>query len=95
VDHGAAAGDAHGVALRAATAQYDIIPVAFNGVVKMTAACTIAIGDSVIGNGGDNSQIKDCATFDGAAHTSVHLGLALQGSATTGDEILILLGGMR
>jgi hypothetical protein len=95
VENSAAAGDSHGVALRAATNAADIIPVAFNGVVKMIAGCTIALGDSVIGSGTDSAIIYDCATFDGVAHTSVHLGIALQAGATTGDEILVLLGGMR
>ena len=94
VDHSAAGADSIGVALRAA-AQYDIIPVAFNGVVKMIAGCTIALGDAVIGSGTDSSIVYDCDTFDGACAASEHLGTALQAGGTTGDEILVLLGGQR
>lgn len=94
VDHAAAAGDSIGVALRAANT-YDIIPVAFNGVVKMIAGCTIALGDAVASGGNESAIVYDCDTFDGAAAASQHLGTALQAGGTTGDEILVLLGGQR
>lgn len=94
VDHGAGAvGDTCAIALRAANTG-DFIPCAFSGVVKMIGQCTIALGDAVIGGittGG--ASCVDCDTFDGGAASYKLLGMALQGAATTGDEILVLLKG--
>ena len=97
-----ALGDAGGVALRAGdTGVPQAIPVLFYGAVKMltsngTANVTMfkmvmnSITTSVtpctnIGTW----EITDSAAFAGASHI---LGMALQASTATGDEIVILVG---
>jgi len=91
----AAWGDSMGVALRsAATGQR--VPVAFEGVVKLIANATIALGEMVV-----NAAAKSCYVVDAPVSADVMkgdtgsayvLGTALQAATTHGDEILVLLG---
>ena len=98
VDHSAAAGDAIGVALRAVTITGQMVPVAFEGIVKMVAAATLGLGTLCVSKGTDSSNIVDCAGSDtifgigDTAGDQYILGTCLQAAATTGDEILVLLG---
>jgi hypothetical protein len=91
----AATGDSQGVALKAAGAAGAYIPVAFTGVVKMTAACSISVGDLVAGAITGDSVIEfddESDNLTGLGGSAWLLGMALQAAATTGDEILVLLG---
>ena len=92
----AAAGDAVGMALKAASAAGDIIPVAFLGVVKATVHSTTAIGNLLSNSITTVTSVVPLAyTSDkllingGTAHV---LGTALQTGAVPGDSILVHLG---
>ena len=95
VDHSAAYCDAVGVALRACTVTGQMIPVAFDGIVKMLADATLTAQQLVGSAGSDTSKIIDhaasnsCATNSGTAYI---LGMALQAAADDEDQILVLLG---
>ena len=96
VDHGAAKGDAVGVALRAATAANQMIPVAFGGIVKLLADSTIVVQQHVISNGTDDAKVIRAQHFGSDdlyfnEGTAWILGMALQAGVTDGDEILVLL----
>ena len=95
VAHSAAYGDAVGVALRACSVTGQMIPVAFDGVVKMLADATLAAQQIVMAAGSDTSKV-----IDGPASNSLYLnggsawvmGMALQAAADDEDQILVLLG---
>ncbi|MHA2136137.1 MAG: capsid cement protein [Candidatus Thorarchaeota archaeon] len=93
----AAFGEGVGVALRAATGAGAParIPVAILGVVKMMACGTIAVGD-MVGSGATTGLVHEfndeSDNLMGLGGTAYILGLALQAPATTGDEILVLVG---
>lgn len=91
----AATGDSVGVCLRDCAGAGSQAVVALTGIVKMTAACSITVGDFV-GGGGSGRQVIE---FDGESDqltvnggSAWILGMALHTAATTGDEILVLLG---
>jgi hypothetical protein len=88
-------GDSIGVALRSATVG-QAVPVAFDGIVKLIANATIALGQQVC-----NAAAKSCYVIDtpvsancikGDTGTGYILGTALQAAITNGDEILVMLG---
>ena len=90
-----AVGDGIGVALKEAGAAGAIIPVAFSGIVKLTAGETMAIGE-LITNLSD-TLIASMGTSDtwcaneGVSHI---LGCTMQaGADDDGDELLCLIGG--
>ena len=100
--------DSYAVALKAASAG-DYIPVCFYGVVKMYGGSTITAGDVVcndasgifvgtmptyqVGNSPTYLEHYACVANGG---TIYRLGLALQNGngATTGGELLVLIGKM-
>lgn len=94
VTSGAAAGDGIGVALKAASGAGVYIPVAFSGIVKMTTAETLAIGElvisasslAIVGIGGSNTLTINSAT-------QKILGCTMQACVAPADELLVLLGG--
>ena len=96
VDHSAAWGDAIGVALRACTVTGQMIPVAFDGVVKLLADATLAAQQLVCSAGSDTSKIIDAPTsvnlMLGDNGTAWVLGVSLQAAADDEDQILVLLG---
>lgn len=96
VEHSAAAGDSLGVALRAAAAAGDVIPVAFGGIVKMIVGGTFALGVPVISQGVDTAEVVDTGDSGdimlGDNGTQRILGTALHAGVTLTDEILVLLG---
>lgn len=92
----AAAGDSIGVALRAATAGEQMIPVAFAGIVKMIVGGTLALQAPCISQGVDTAEVVDTgdstAIMLGDNGTQRILGLTLHAGVTLADEILVLLG---
>lgn len=99
---GAADGDSLGIALKTAEAG-DRIPVCFFGIVKMVIAAAVAEGDMVKSDASATYVIPiDTLTHDefvlwrgvsgGDTATAWRLGMALQGAASSGDEILLLVG---
>ena len=94
VTSGAAVGDGIGVALKAASGAGVYIPVAFSGIVKMTTAETLAIGElvisasslAIVGIGGSNTLTINSAT-------QKILGCTMQACVAPADELLVLLGG--
>ena len=99
VDHGAAMGDAIGVALRACTVTGQMIPVAFGGVVKMLADSTIICQQPLLSNGSDDAKVVRMNAAANVGSDDLYfnegyawiLGMALQAGITDGDEILVLL----
>jgi len=97
VDHGSANADAIGVALRACTVTGQMIPVAFGGIVKMLADCTIIVQEPVVSAGGDDAKVLGANLVVGSDDLYINegsawiLGMALQAGVTDGDEILVLL----
>jgi len=91
----AAVGDGVGVALRAAAGAGSIIPVAFSGIVKLTTAETLAIGELVIcSNSIAIVGMGDSTTITINSATQKILGCIMQaGLSDDGDELLVLLGG--
>lgn len=92
-------GDAVAVALKAIGAGA-VGPIAYSGVMKMTAAQTAAIniGEFVM-NSSEGGVIHQTVAWGGTATglklfggASYVLGMALQASAAKEDEILVLLG---
>ena len=100
---GSADGDSVGVALKAAGAAGDFIPVCFYGVVKMVGGAAINEGD-VLKNDASATYVLqiDTLTHDqftlwrgvvgASTGTAWRLGTALQGFAASGDEGLVLVG---
>jgi len=92
----AAAGDALGVALRAAGAANDVIPVAFGGIVKMITGGTLALGAPCISQGVNTAEVVDTgdstAIMLGDNGSQRILGTTLHAGVTLADEILVLLG---
>ena len=92
---GAAWGDCIGVALRACTSG-EMVPVAFNGVVKLLADATLALGQHVVNQATGGNKIIDPAASAsckmGTNGSAYILGTALQAAANDEDEILVLLG---
>jgi hypothetical protein len=97
----AADADGYAVALKAATAQGDIIPVLYFGIVKFPIDEVIAEDDTVE-NDAVGTHILPIDTDNTAANysklrainytgTEMRLGIALQGG-NTDDEILVLVG---
>lgn len=97
VDHSAAAGDSIGVALRAVTVTGQMVPVAFGGIVKMLANCTLAVQQPVTAVGTDTAKVVASTLIHGSDDlyfnegTAWILGMNLQAGVTTSDEILVLL----
>ena len=98
--------DSYAVALKAAAAG-EMLPVCFYGVVKMYGGSTITAGDFVTNDASgifvntvpvmtDATCILYYASVKPAG-SLYRLGLALQNAnaATTGGELLILVGGLR
>ena len=96
----AADGDGCAVALKGGAAGEDI-PVCFFGVVKMMAAAAIDEGDQVKSDS-LGTYILPIADRDATAATLlrgmnytgtvIRLGVALQAGASSGDELLVLVG---
>jgi len=91
----AAVGDGIGVALKAASGAGAYVPVAFSGIVKMTTAETLAIGELVIcSNSIAIVGMGDSTTITINSATQKILGCTMQaGLSDDGDELLVLLGG--
>jgi hypothetical protein len=101
---GTADGDSVAVALKAASTN-DYIPVCFYGVVKMVAGDTIDEGD-VVKNDASATYVLpiDTLTHDqftlwrgvvgATTGTAWRLGTAIQAGASSGDELLVLVGGI-
>jgi hypothetical protein len=91
----AAVGDGIVVALKAAAGAGSIIPVAFSGIVKLTALETLAIGEFVTSAssvGVFSERVSASITMNNGTHCL--LGCTMQaGADDDGDELLILLGG--
>ena len=88
-------GDSMGVALRSAgTGQ--MVPVAFDGIVKLIANASIALGQQVMNEAAATALIIDTPVsanvMVGDTGTCYVLGTALQAALTHGDEILVMLG---
>jgi predicted RecA/RadA family phage recombinase len=84
----AATGDGVAVAMKAASASGEVIPVVFHGVFKMTTTSISHIpgaGDICI----NSITTTVCATTGSPANA---LGMALQTSTAVGDKILVLIG---
>ena len=96
VDHSDAWGDAIGVALRACTVTGQMIPVAFDGIVKLLADATLTAQQIVCSAGSDTSKIIDAPASNnlilGDTGTAWVLGVTLQAAADDEDQILVLLG---
>jgi hypothetical protein len=88
-------GDSIGVALRSATTG-QMVPVAFDGIVKLIANATIALGQMVCNAAAATAKIIDTPVsancIKGDTGTAYILGTALQAAVTHGDEILVMLG---
>lgn len=93
VDATAAVGDSIGIAMRAASATGDIIPVSFSGIVKVMTGETLLIGDIIIGAGATGLvfHVGASTTLKLNSATQYIVGIALQAVAVPGDELLILL----
>jgi len=98
---GAADADSIGVALKAADAAGDYIPVCFHGVVKMVAGDTITGGDQLINDSlgtyvlpMPNTTSSNATIFRGLNYTGtrLRLGVALQNGDASADELLVLIG---
>jgi hypothetical protein len=105
-----ASGDAIGIAKKGGVTG-DVIPVVFYGVVKLVAAQTVTVGQTVKSavTAGTTITFGNCvpianlntgtaaplAASENGTGTFFKLGLALQDGATPGDEILVLIGGSR
>ncbi len=89
----AAVGDSIGIAMKAADAAGDIIPVAFSGIVKVMAGETLVIQDIVIGFGAtaNVASVGASTTLKLNSATQWIVGISLQAAAAPGDELLILL----
>ena len=106
----AAVGDSVGVAKKGGVTG-DIVPVVFYGVVKLVAAQTVTVGQTVrsAATAGTTITWGNCvpianlstgnavplAANENGTGTFFKLGLALQDGAAPGDEILVLIGGSR
>lgn len=89
----AAVGDSICIALKAAAAAGDIIPVMFSGVVKVLVNETLSIGELVINESTTEIVgIGASTTLMINSATQYIAGTVLQASAADGDEILMLLG---
>ena len=96
----AAAGDGYAIALKAATAQGDIIPVMYLGIIKMQAATTMN-EDDYVSNAAGGTQVQVIATMTAGemvayrsfnyTGSAFRLGKTLNG-AVTDDDILVLVG---
>lgn len=95
-----AIGDSFGVALKAATASGQKIPVAVGGLMKMTSSATITVGFYVMNS--TDGHVTRCLCpwtnagavlqiFTGGVGSHI-LGLCLQDGSTAGNEVLVLLG---
>jgi len=103
-------GDAVGIALKSASAG-DVIPVCFYGVVKVVAGATITTGQMCMNDALGTyilpiPNIEDTTAAEGWTNlieyvglcgtgTRNRLGIALQPAAASGDEFLLLVGGIR
>ena len=88
-------GDSMGVALRSAGTG-EMVPVAFDGIVKLIANATITLGQHVMNAPAATALINDADVsancMVGDTGTAYILGTAMQAAVTNGDEILVLLG---
>jgi len=93
----ALAADAVGMCLRAPGAIGDVVPVAFQGVVKTAVHSTISIGDLVSNSITTVTAIVEALGAFASANQLFNagsariLGTALQDGLAPGDEILVLL----
>ena len=93
----AGVGDSVGVVLKTAGIG-EICPVCFYGVMRMDTTSAVTIGNFVIGASGGATVLgiqaaggNTYANYKAFGGASYILGMALQ-TATSGDEILILIG---
>jgi hypothetical protein len=94
VKSSAAVGDGIGVALKAATAAGDIIPVAFSGIIKMTTDETLSIGNLITNK--SSLYIVGMGASDQLyinSKNSTIMGCTMQGGGDEQDELLVMLGG--
>jgi len=105
----ALAGDSVGVTMKGGVTG-DKIPVVFYGVVKMVGYSTCTVGGALINSKTAGTTITygnvmpltaanteagmDLANVNGTGTAHI-LGMALQNATTLGDELLVLVGGMR
>jgi hypothetical protein len=91
----AAFGDSCGVALKAAGAAGDIIPVCFHGLVKMMLGETLAIGDAVIAAGATGKvygiEAATSSQLESVAGATVYILGYLFGAGNPGDEVPVLI----
>ena len=96
----AADGDACAITLKAAVTG-DYVPVCFFGVVKLRAAAAIDEGDQVKSDSLgtyilpiDDRDSTAATELRGMNYTGtiIRLGVALQAGASSGDELLVLVG---
>lgn len=93
---GSETGDAVGVALKSVTTAGDIVPVVFSGIVKLTTAETLAIGNLVINNKSSIAIVGMGASTKLYINSGTQyiLGCTMQaGTDDNGDELLVLVGG--
>jgi hypothetical protein len=91
----AAMGDSCGVALKAATAAGDIIPVCFHGLVKMMLGETLAIGDAVVSAGSTGKvygiEAASSPMLESVAGATMYILGYLFGGGNPGDEVPVLI----
>ena len=91
----AAFGDACGVALKAAGAAGDIIPVCFHGLVKMMLGETLAIGDAVISSGTTGKvygiEAASSSMLESVTGETVYILGYLFGGGNPDDEVPVLI----
>lgn len=106
----ALAGDSVGVTLKGGVTG-DKVPVVFYGVVKMVGYSTCTVGGALINSATAGTTITygnvmpltatatgnlvDVLCENNGTGTAHILGMALQNATTLGDELLVLVGGMR
>ena len=98
---GTADGDSVGVALKAASAAGEEIPVCFHGIVKMVIGDTCTAGDIVMNDASatyvlpikafTEDEILKLRGLNGTG-TYCRLGLLMQAGAASGDEALVVIG---
>ena len=88
-------GECIAVALRAASTG-EIVPVAFEGIVKMLSDATLALGQHVASSAAGANKLIDTPTSAnirlGTNGTSWVMGTLLQAAATEADEVLLWIG---
>lgn len=93
----AAFGDGIGVALKAASAAGDLVPVCVHGIVKLMVGETLTIGDAVVSTGTTGTvygiEAASSSQLESVAGASVWiLGyLFASGNSDTSDEVPVLI----